>query len=352
MFLAPKTKGLVVDHGEQSVHVGVVSSFPPPCILEAVHECAPGIDGGFAALISSLRPPKGSAYLRGPCAFTPPGRFVRRAALDLKRAKESDYLSEIATSQFRIEVDKNKIAVLSAFDGYEFEATSPSASREVVFAGMPEAEASQHQASLLASGVYPDKLELSSLSAIGALVDYFKFTESAKPTLMLELGADTTHSYIVSNRGLEATRPIQVGLDAMVPVVQKELGLKDEESARKLFFSNTFDFTGMGAVLCKRLLKELQSSMGFYEVQTGQSIGQLVCPVLPGKLAWLESVLALQIGVGLLTPEYEPWLAARGISIGSDLKAKGLSARHLGLLGLLLVPKSTPPSSHGEAVQQ
>ena len=37
------------------------------------------------------------------------------------------------------------------------------------------------------------------------------------------------------------------------------LGLKDEESARKLFYSNTFDFTGMGSVLTKKLIKELQS---------------------------------------------------------------------------------------------
>src|SRR5690606_5129193 len=130
-----------------------------------------------------------------------------------------------------------------------------------------------------------------------------------------ELGAQSTQSFIVSAKGLEATRPIAVGLEAMVPVVQKELGLKDEESARKLFFSNTFDFTGMGASLCKRLLKEIQSSMGFYEVQTGQSIGQLICTVLPGKLAWLEAVIANQIGVGVLVPEFSKWLMAKNIKI-------------------------------------
>jgi hypothetical protein len=106
-------------------------------------------------------------------------------------------------------------------------------------------------------------LELSSVASLAAVIDYLRFSDSSKPTIVLELGSESTQSFIVSARGLEASRPIAVGLEAMVPVVQKELGLKDEESARKLFFSNTFDFTGMGASLCKRLLKELQSSMGF-----------------------------------------------------------------------------------------
>ena len=111
--------------------------------------------------------------------------------------------------------------------------------------------------------MYPETLELSSVASLAAVIDYLRFSDSSKPTIVLELGSESTQSFIVSARGLEASRPIAVGLEAMVPVVQKELGLKDEESARKLFFSNTFDFTGMGASLCKRLLKELQSSMGF-----------------------------------------------------------------------------------------
>jgi len=45
------------------------------------------------------------------------------------------------------------------------------------------------------------------------------------------------------------------------------------------------DFTGMGPVLIKKLLKELQSSIGFYEVQTGQSIGQVMATGLSSKQA-------------------------------------------------------------------
>ncbi len=201
---------------------------------------------------------------------------------------------------------------------------------------MPSGDVTKAQADFLDAGLFPERLELSTVAALGAVNDYLRFSDSQKPTIVLELGAKSTQSFIISARGLEASRPIAVGLEAMVPVVQKELGLKDEESARKLFFSNTFDFTGMGASLCKRLLKELQSSMGFYEVQTGQSIGQLVCTVLPSKLTWLEAVIASQIGVTVLQPDFLPWLAARKITLADSIPVSSLDARKLALFGLMM----------------
>lgn len=349
MLLAQKTKAVVIEHGEHAVHLAVTSSKNPPMVLEALYEGVAGFGADFTGLVGKVKPTKSGTYVRANCSFSSPDRFVRRVTLDAKKIKEPTYITEVAGDVLRIEVDKNHIAVLGAFDGLDFNAANPGASKEVVLAGMPIADATNQQTSLLGVGVYPESLELSSLNAVGALVDYLRFSESSKPTLMLELGAQCTHSYIVTNRGLEATRQIQVGLDSMVPVIQKELGLKDEESARKLFYSNTFDFTGMGALLCKRLLKELQSSMGFYEVQTGQSISQLICASLPVKLAWMESVLAMQIGVGLLKPDFTSWLTARGIQLGVEVNSFSCRSEHLAVLGMLLGPyKST--STHGEAV--
>jgi Tfp pilus assembly PilM family ATPase len=336
MLFAAKTKGFIVDRGEQTTLVARVSSLQAPLVLEEVRECATGDEAALSEALAALRPKKGSGYAQAHCGVSPQSRFIRRATLDLKRVKEPDYMSELVNTQFRIDPEQHAISVLNAFDGLDFDTTKAGANKEVVFCGLPSAEVKRAQADLLKLGLFPARLELSGMAALGAIIDYLKFTESVKPTLVLELGAEQTQSYIVSARGLEATRPIAVGLDAMVPVVQKELGLKDEESARKLFFSNTFDFTGMGASLCKRLLKELQSSMGFYEVQTGQSISQLLCPVLPAKLGWLEGVIASQVGVTVLQPELVPWFTTRQISLGEGVTAASLDARKLSLLGLMM----------------
>jgi hypothetical protein len=122
----------------------------------------------------------------------------------------------------------------------------------------------------------------------------------------------------------------------MIPVVQKKLGLKDEESARKLFYSNTFDFTSMGAELVQRLLKELQSSIGFFEVQTGQSIGHLVCTMLPDKLSWIETSIAGALGLSPIRLDLRPWLQASQITFSDNAAQTNLDARWLGLLSLMV----------------
>lgn len=334
MFLSAKPKAFVVDRGEQTTLVARVSSLQAPLVVEDYREVAAGDDEALAQALAELRPKKSSGYVQACCGISPATRFVRRTTLDPKRVKDPGYFPELISTQFRIDPEQYSISVLNAFDGLDYDPVKTGGNKEVVFCGLPAAEVAGAQREFLRNMVFPSRLELSSLAALGAIIDYLKFTESNKPTLVLEIGAEHTLSYIVSARGVEATRPIGVGIDAMVPVVQKELGLKDEESARKLFLSNTFDFTGMGAQLCRRLLKELQSSMGFYEVQTGQSIAQLICPALPPKLAWLEPVMAAQVGIPLLSLEIKPWLATRQITVAEGVG--GLDARKLALFGLMM----------------
>jgi len=120
----------------------------------------------------------------------------------------------------------------------------------------------------------------------------------------------------------------------MIPVVQKELGLKDEESARKLFYSNTFDFTSMGGTLIKKLLKELQSLIGFYEVNTGQSIGSVLCTQLPANLGWLSTTMAGALGVGTFKLELLPWLESHGIKLADGVTLTPPDDRWFGLFAL------------------
>jgi Tfp pilus assembly PilM family ATPase len=225
--------------------------------------------------------------------------------------------------------------MINATDGADYDLAKAN-QKEVIFCGAPNEEITANQERLLNLGIYPDRLELGSVATLGALVDCLAFEKAKSPTLVLDIGNDTTHSFIVSSAGVEASRPIPQGLEAMVPVVQKELGLKDEESARKLFKSNTFDFTGMGPLLIKRLLKELQSSIGFYEVQTGQSVGQVLCVQLSPKLAWLEGSLATSLGIGSLKFDPVPWLRSRRVNVPDALAKTAADFRWFGLMSLMV----------------
>lgn len=335
MLFSQKTKGFFVERNDHAVMLARTSAAAAPFTVEEMVEVPLNEPAGLEQAIKQLQPKSApSGYLHAKVGIYPAKRLVRRHALELKRVKEPGYLAEVCSQQFRIEQDKFTVAILNATDGSDYD-PGKGTQKDVVFCGLPNDDVEAAQNALLASKIYPERLELCSVAMLGAVVDYLAHSKSKTPTLVLELGGDATHSFIVTAGGIESSRPIPQGLDAMVPIVQKELGLKDEESARKLFYSNTFDFTGMGPLLVKRLLKELQSSIGFYEVQTGQSVGQVLMTQLPPKLSWLEAAVTGSLGISGMKIDALDWLKSRQITLPDSLAANARDIRWFGLLSLM-----------------
>lgn len=278
---------------------------------------------------------KGSTgYAHATCGIYPQKRIVRRHTLDLKKIKEPAYFNEVYTQQFRIEADKYTVRALNHENGSDFDMAKAS-QKEVLFAGLPSDDIITAQDKLLEQGIYPERLELGTVASLGGMVNYLKFKQTKTPLLLLEIGEEVTQSFILSADGVDISRPIPSGVSAMIPVVQKELGLKDEESAKKLFYSNTFDFTSMGGSLVKKLLKELQSSIGFYEVQTGQSIGNVLCTQLPASLGWLGNTMAGALGVTPLKMDMLPWLESLNIKLAEGVAPNPPDERWAGLFALI-----------------
>lgn len=336
MLFASKTKGYFVEQNDHATLLARTSATTGAMVVEEVSECPAGDMAAIADALKKLQPKKSpTGYLNATCGVYPSRRLVRRATVELKRLKEPGYFGELLATQFRLELDKHSVHAISAVDGTDYD-LERATQKEVLFVGMLNEDVATAQDRLLAGGIYPDRLELGTVATLGAVIDYLHFKKSPTPTLVLEIGGDVTHSFIVGAGGVEIARPIPQGIEAILPVVQKELGLKDLDSAKKLFFSNTFDFTGMGPLLVKRLLKELQSSIGFYEVQTGQSVGQVVCLGVPPSLEWLDRAIASALGISSMTIELEPWLASRGITLSPAAAAARTGLRWFGLLSLMV----------------
>jgi len=333
MFFAKKAKGFCVDFGEQSLLLARLSQTTAPIVVEEIKELPANDHEGLREYLKTSEGKGPTGYAHATCGIYPARRVVRRHTLELKRVKEPAYFSEIYSQQFRIEPEKFTMQVVNSNDGSEYD-SAKSNLKEVLFCGMPADEIISTQDALLATGVYPERLELGTVATLGALANYLKFKQSKSPVLLLEMSAESTQSFIVSAEGVDISRPIGSGIAAMIPVVQKELGLKDEESARKLFYSNTFDFTSMGGTLVKKLLKELQSLIGFYEVNTGQSIGSVLCTQLPANLGWLSSTMAGALGVGTFKLEIIPWLESHGIKLADGVSLNPPDERWLSLFAL------------------
>ena len=89
-------------------------------------------------------------------------------------------------------------------------------------------------------------------------------------------------------------------------------------------------------MLLKRLMKELQSLIGFYEVQTGQTVGRVLITQLPSNLRWIESALAMGLGIEVLKWDAVEWLERHEITIGEGVAQAILEPRWLSLLSLMV----------------
>jgi hypothetical protein len=342
LSFSKKTKGFFVDINAEAVLMARTSSPDAPMVVEEMREVPAADEAAVERAVKELQGKRGGGYLRARCGVYPPHRLVRRVTLDLKRIKEPDYFQEICLQQFHVEENKCTLAVLNAADGTDYDTGKVTTQKEVIFTGGPNDELLAAQDRLLALGVFPERLELGTLVALGALANYGVFAQLKAPTLMLEMDADTTQAFVIGAGGLDISRSIPYGFEAMISVVQKELNLKDEESARKLFYSNTFDFTNMGGALTRKLLKELQALIGFYEVQTGQSIGQVLCTQMPPKLAWLGGAIAKELGVESLKLDFAAWLKSRDISFASSAEPSSVDARWLAVFGQMTYYDAVP----------
>lgn len=336
MLFSQKSKGFFIELNDHSVMVARTSASEAPLLIEELKECAPNDAVALGALLAQVQPKKSpSGYVHARVGTFPEKRLVRRHSLEPKRLREAGYVAEICSQQFRIEHEKYSLAILGAADGSDYD-SSKGAQKDVIFCGLPSDELQSIQAGLLGAGIYPESIELGTVSTLGGVVDILARGKSKTSVLVLEIGAEATQSFIVTANGVEASRPVAQGFAAMVPLVQKELGLKDEESARKLFYSNTFDFTGMGPLLTKKLLKELQSSIGFYEVQTGQSVGQVMTTQLSPKLQWLETTISNSLGISSLRLDILPWLESHRIQVPESLAKTVQDVRWFGVLSLMV----------------
>lgn len=342
MLFAKKSKGFCVEIGEHSTLLARLSEPEAPFLVEELKELASTDTEGIVAWTKSTDGKGSTGYAHATCGVYSSKRIVRRHTVDLKRIKDPAYFNEVYSQQFRIEAEKYTIKALNPDNGGEYDLVKGT-QKEVLFCGLPSDEVIAMQDKLLEQGIYPERLELSTLASLGGLVSYLKFKQSKTPILLLEIGQDSTQSFIVSADGVDISRPIPSGVAAMIPVVQKELGLKDEESAKKLFYSNTFDFTSMGGALVKKLLKELQSSIGFYEVQTGQSIGSVFCTQLPTSLTWLSTTMAGALGVAPLKVELVPWLESLNIKLAEGVTLGQPEERWFGLFSLLASHQNATP---------
>ena len=291
-MIKAKSKGVFLCVTEQSVYGARTSSPEAPFEIEEMFSISRDDKEQIAEKVGSLVETKSNNYVISEVAVSPASRFVRVFDLDTSaRKKNPEYYADNLKSQFRIDPASHAVAIIEADSGAEAD-LEKGAITKLMYCGAQNEELLAEQHELLELNIYPQSLCISTVANVGSLANYTVREKVEGAILALEMSSESSQAFIIREGRVDVTRPIPYGINSMIPVVRHELGLKDEESAKKLFFSNTFDFTEVGPKLLRKLIRELQASTGFYEVQTGQTIGHLFLPQMPTAFSWVGNVLA------------------------------------------------------------
>ncbi|MEM9026229.1 MAG: hypothetical protein AAGB06_04770 [Verrucomicrobiota bacterium] len=334
-MIKAKTKGVYLCVTEQTVFGARTSSSKAPFEVEEVFSLPREERGKLSKQISGFVEAKQNNYVVSNVAISPRSRFMRVFDLDIAaRKKNPNYYTDLLKSQFRIDHESHAVGIVEADTGAEADLDKGAITR-LMFCGASNEDLVKEQNDLVELNVYPSSLEIASICSMGAILDYSNRFKIEGAILVLEMSAESSQAFIVREGKVDVTRPIPYGIHSMIPVVRQELGLKDEESAKKLFFSNTFDFTEVGPKLLRKLIRELQASTGFYEVQTGQTISRMFLPQLPSKLSWVRQVLVETLGVEALNIDAPEWLKSHEVEIGNDVDPGMIDDEWFGLLSLL-----------------
>ena len=328
-------KGFYLQFNEGSLFAAKTSRLQPPFVIEALGSHAFSSVEEAREWVRVFMSLKRGHMCSSVCSILPASRFILRVSLENPaKAKSPEFFPEFLKKQHDIDVEFNSVAVINANDGSEF-SVEKGFSRDLVFCGGKTQEIQDLQNQLVDMSVYPERMELLTVSLLGGLCDYSSFTDSKDPSLLIEIAPTSSNVLVVHDGKVDLARSIPHGLNSMYPIMQKELGLKDEASVHKLFTSNTFDFTEMGSVLLGKLLKEIQASAGYYEVQTGQTINHVYIGSLPQNLHWIPDTLAKTLGFKVFKPDFEKWLEHQSIEVSSTIDLSQFGSEWFGLFSLM-----------------
>lgn len=329
--MRPK-RSFIIDLRPEKPLAALVSNLEAPLVIEKLEVLA-----GASALKDLCHNYNAkNRYTHAIVGCYPESRFLKHAILENpSKAREESFFTEFLKSQYQLNIDENSVTVLNPATGLpvDFEKVVP---KELVIAGGLQKEFQQIQGDLVAQGIYPERLEMGTLATLGGVMSYQHAQQMGSSSVVLQWGKTQSIFSICSAKRVELVRSTPWGTDALISQIKTSLGLKDEASALKILSTGGFDLKEMGPAFLKGLIKELQASAGFFEVQTGQALKHFIIELLPENLGWVEAVLAQYLGLDLLSIDYEGWLNTLGIKTSDELPISTLTREHFGIISLMI----------------
>lgn len=334
-MISAKKNNFIVEFRPSAIRAARISSETAPTVVEDIVEIDLAKEGDPAAAIRAFAKAKSSAYMHASCAVYPQGRVVRQLLLDAPRGKEAGFVMDFLRKSVGVDPDTFATYCLSAEEGSDIDLAA-SNKKSILVCGATTEKISSTQNELVEHAIYPKRLEIGTIGTIGAIKDSMNGDANRSPVLFLEIDKEVTHAVIVGPRGVEMARQIDSGAISIAQSLKEEMNLKDEAAAEKILRSRDFDLGSIAPKLLRKMLRELQSSIGFFEVQTGSSVSELYCVKDGQVLPWLESSICDLLNLTPLKIDFESWLSAKEISFASEELVGKIDTTWLSMLSLIM----------------
>ncbi|MDQ8201658.1 hypothetical protein [Pelagicoccus sp. SDUM812003] len=334
-MISAKKNNFIVEFRPSTIRAARTSSEAAPVVIEDLLEIDLASGGDVAGELRKFSGAKGSGYMHASAVVYPSQRLVRQLVLDCGRGKESGFVIDYLKNSAGVDPDTFSVYCLSAVDGSDADLSAFN-KKSILLCGAPSSEISEIQKDMVEVGLYPRRLEIGTVGTIGFLKEYLASSDNTSPILFLEIDDASTNAVIVGANGVEMARRIDFGASHIASALKEEMSLKDESAAEKILQSRDFDLGPMAPKLLRKLLRELQSSIGFFEVQTGNSVSQLFCLKQGATLPWLETSISDLLNLVQLNVDYRKWLDARGVTFSSEELSGRIDATWVGALSLVM----------------
>jgi hypothetical protein len=333
MLLRRSRSGVVIEVNPYRVLMARLRRFGGDTIhIEQVVELPAGDPDAVNRELRTLFP-EYKVFVPGICGIFPPSRLLQREEINSRKLTEADYLPALLASEYKIPIEKWRIAIFSPFDGAPFDSEHPPI-KEVLLCGETIEELQAAQNRFLDLGIHPRQLEISSLPVLGGVQSYQAMTNDSQPAAVVEIDLHRTYVFVLGKNGVHTPAPLEFGFDALVETARKELGGEDLTAIRNRLLAGDADIVARSPRLLRQLVRNLKPAIDYFELQTGQRVNDLYCTFLPAGLAWMAQALATSIEMQMIPVDCVAWLTALGITFNDDIPAR-LGPHWLSLFSLV-----------------
>jgi len=314
-MLKKKSKSLFADVSHYEIRMARTDRTAAPIRVESLASIPIQATGETRREVEAFAGHARGSFCQAMCAVYPQDRFLHRYhAENAARSKADGFAEKTLQSEIDRDPADTAFRLIHPPTGKPYD-PQEALSREIFFVGAGRDCLLEEQKRLIELGIYPIRLEIASIALFAGAKRAILEEDKEGSALLLEFSDQSTYGYVVNLTGLALSQKIDFGIGSIAARIQKELGLHDTLSARKVMLSKTFDFEDMASKLLEGLITRIRASAGQFEVQTGRSVRYLLLPGLPENLDWIGTVLAAELGMERWKPTLGEWLERSGITL-------------------------------------